>query len=60
MKAKANIPYLVASYWKTGANPSVECFVKEKEVSAIVLEDCYFGFVENPFTSLAHSQVSDH
>lgn len=38
MKANPNLPHPVAGNCETVAYPSVECFVKEREESAIVLE----------------------
>lgn len=39
MKASPNLPHPVVSNCETVAYPSVECFVKEREESAIVLEE---------------------
>lgn len=38
MKANPSLPHPVVSNCETVAYPSVECFVKEREKSAIVLE----------------------
>lgn len=39
MKANPNLPHPVVSNCETVAYPSVECFVKERLESAIVLEE---------------------
>lgn len=39
MKANPHPPHPVVSNCETVAYPSVECFVKEREDSAIVLEE---------------------
>lgn len=39
MTANPNLPHPVVSNCETVAYPSVECFVKEREESAIVLEE---------------------
>ena len=64
MKANPSLPHPVVSNCETVAYPSVECFVKEREESAIVLEGraevLFCLFIRDSLTSLAHLPASDH
>ena len=65
MKANPNRPHPVGSNCETVAYPSVECFVKKKGKRGVSYciggrLKCYFAFVGNSITSLAHLPASDH